>query len=98
MAEQEGHKPVDGDLVIARKFALQWSGPYLYKSAVNDNLGELVCQKDGKVAGASFRVHISNLRLYREPEAYLGQYADLFKPGHMGALGDRSTGEKKKTS
>ena len=82
---------LDGDLVIARKFALQWSGPYLYKSTVNDNLGEIVRQKDGKEAGAPFRVHLSKLRLYREPEAYPGQYTDLFKPGHMGARGDKST-------
>ena len=74
---------LDGDLVIARKFALQWSGPYLYKSKVNDNLGEIVRQKDSKEAGSPFRVHLSKLCLYREPEAYPGQYTDLFKPGHI---------------
>ena len=38
-----------------------------------------------------WRVHLSKLRLYRDPEAYPGQHADLFKPGDMGALGDGST-------
>merc|ERR1712020_852627 len=37
------------------------------------------------------RVHLSKLRLYRDPEAYPGQHADLFKPGKMGALDDGST-------
>ena len=82
---------VDGDMVVARKFALQWSGPYLYMKTVNDNLGEISRQQDGKLVGRTFRVHLSKLRLYRDPEAYPGQHADLFKPGNMGALDNGST-------
>ena len=79
------------DMVVARKFALQWSGPYLYMKTVNDNLGEISRQQDGKLVGRTFRVHLSKLRLYRDPEAYPGQHADLFKPGNMGALDNGST-------
>merc|ERR1712131_468360 len=82
---------VDGDMIVARKLALQWSGPFLYVRTVNDALGEICRQRDGEPAGKTFQVHLSKLRLYREPAAYPGQHADLFKPGNMGALGDGST-------
>ena len=58
---------------------------------VNNNLGEISCQQEGKPVGKTFHVHLSKLRLYRDPEAYPGQHADLFKPGNMGALDDGST-------
>ena len=82
---------LDGDMLVARKFALQWSGPFLYLRTVNDALGEICRQQEGKHTGRPFQVHLSKLRLYREPEAYPSQHADLFKPGNMGALGDGST-------
>ena len=78
-------------MIIARKLALQWSGPFLYLRTVNDALGEICRQRDGQQTGKPFHVHLSKLRLYREPAAYPGQHADLFKPGDMGALGDGST-------
>ena len=36
-------------------------------------------------------MHLSKRRLYRDPEAYPGQHADLFKPGNMGLMDDGST-------
>ena len=82
---------MDGDMIVARKLALQWSGPFLYVRTVNDTLGEICRQRDGEPTGKTFQVHLSKLRLYREPAAYPGQHEDLFKPGDMGALGDGST-------
>ena len=82
---------LDGDLLVARKLALQWSGPFIYLCTVNDSLGEIARQDKGQQTGKPMRVHLSKLRLYRDPEAYPGQHADLFKPGKMGALDDGST-------
>ena len=82
---------VDGDMILAKKFALQWSGPYLFLRNVNENLGEIVRQKEGQVAGRPFRVHLSKLRFYRPPEEYPGQHQDIFQPGQMGKLGDGSS-------
>ena len=58
---------------------------------MNDALGEICRQQDGEQTGKTVQLHLSKLRLYREPAAYPGQHADLFKPGDMGALGDGST-------
>merc|ERR1711946_66183 len=63
----------------------------LYLKAINDNIGEIARQEKCQQTGRAFRVHLSKLRLYREPEAYPGQHEDLFKPGGMGRLGDGST-------
>merc|ERR1711946_31604 len=63
----------------------------LYLKAINDNIGEIARQEKCQQTGRAFRVHLSKLRLYREPEAYPGQHEDLFKPGGMGMLGDGST-------
>ena len=82
---------LDGDLMIARKLALQWSGPFIYLRTINDCLGEISRQDKGVQTGKLMRVHLSKLCLYRDPEAYPGQHAELFKPGKMGALDDGST-------
>ena len=82
---------IDGDMIIARKLALQWSGPFLYLRSVNDALGEICRQRDGQQTNRPFKVHLSKLQLYREPAAYPDQHADLFKPWDMRALGDGST-------
>ena len=86
---------LDGDLLVARKLALQWSGPFIYLRTINDCLGEISRQDKGVQTGKPMRVHLSKLRLYRDPEAYPGQHAELFKPGKMGALDDGSTENSK---
>merc|ERR1712117_282633 len=80
----------DGDLVVAKKLVWQWSGPFLYLGNINDNIDEIARQEKYHQTGRAFRVHLSKLRLYREPEAYPGQHQDLFKPGRMGSMGDGS--------
>ena len=82
---------IDGDMVVARKFALQWSGPYLYLRNVNNCQGEISRQQEGKQTGKPFCVYLSKLQLYRDPEAYPGQHVDLFKPSNIGALDDGIT-------
>ena len=88
---------IDGDMVLARKFALQWSGPYLYVQTINSP-GEITCQEDGRAVGRPFWVHLSKLGLYRDPEAYPGHQADLFKLDRWACWGmDPPQGENKMT-
>ena len=54
-------------------------------------MGEIARQEKCQQTGRPFRVHLSKLRLYQNPEAYPGQHNDLFRPGAIGALGDGST-------
>ena len=63
---------LDGDVVVARKLAWQWSGPFIYLQTINDCLGEIACQDKGQQTGRPIRVNLSKLRLYRDPEAYPG--------------------------
>ena len=64
--------------MVARKFALQWSGPFLYLWTVNDCLGKICRQQECKQTGKPFQIHLSKLRLYWDPEAYPGQRTDLY--------------------
>merc|ERR1712219_24287 len=63
---------LDGDLLISRKLALQWSGPFIYLRTVNDCLGEIARQEKGQQTGRPIRVHLSKLWLYRDLESYPG--------------------------
>ena len=38
---------LDGDMVVARKLALQWGGPFLYLQTINNCLGEIARQEKG---------------------------------------------------
>ena len=45
----------DGDLLVARKLALQWSGPFIYLRTVNNSLGEIARQDKGQQTGKPMR-------------------------------------------
>ena len=79
---------MDGDMVVACNFDLQWYVPHLYVKTVYDNLGKISQQNDGQPVGQPFRVHLAKLRFCQDPAAYPCQHSDSFKPVQMGLLED----------
>ena len=60
----------DGDRIPNRKLRLQWSGPFIFRGAVNDTMGIIEQQRDRQPTGKRRNVHLSQLRLYLRLEQY----------------------------
>ena len=78
------------DNIKAMKLAWNWSGPYLFRGAINDTMGRIEQQVNRKPTGLVRKVHLSQLRLYLRPEQYEHELnrPDFCNPNSLASMGD----------